>query len=57
MYLLILDQKFNKILTNLFLDYKESMIEAALNIISEKELFIFTKQPPDKKEKDLEYLF
>lgn len=33
------------------------MIEAALNIISEKELFIFTKQPPDKKEKDLEYLF
>jgi hypothetical protein len=33
------------------------MIEPALNTISEKESFTFSKLLPDKKEKDLEYLF
>jgi hypothetical protein len=48
------DPKFNRILTNLFSDLKESMTDLVLNTTSERELLTFTKQNPDKKTKDSE---
>ena len=50
----IVDLKFNKMLTNQSLDLKESTIEVELNIISVKELHMYTKQNRDKKTNDSE---